>query len=241
MTQQLLCLSAADIHGNKTQYQKIKDIVAEQHVSFVFLSGDLLPKTGGTWTPESKVRTIAMQAAFINEYFLPYLTELGELAHVYMIFGNDDFISNYPMVQAASIPDVTFLNNEAVRLQLAEQELYVAGYPHVGVTSFLHKDWERWDIEPGDIPHKVYRTDGYSSANDAHFAVDLAKSNATIRSDLVQLARQSDPRKTAYIFHEAPYNTPLDMIAPDNKYIMTTNCILVVLRFANLSKRISHS
>lgn len=219
MTQQFLCLSAADIHGNMVQYEKIKEIVIQKHVSFVFLCGDLLPKTGGTWTPENKVRTIKMQQDFINEYFLTYLAELGKLTRVYAIFGNDDFKSNYHLVKGADIPNVTFLDREVERLGVGDQDMYVAGYPYVGVTPFLHKDWERWDKEPGNIAHKLYRTDGYSSADGKHFAVDLNDDTATIRADLEQLAGLSNPRRSVYIFHEAPYDTPLDMIAPNNKYI----------------------
>lgn len=219
MKQQFLCLSAADIHGNITQYEKIKNIVVENHVSFVFLSGDILPKTGGSWTPENKVRTIEMQADFINNYFINYLTELGKLASVYAIFGNDDFRSNYHLLKDANLPNVTFLDREVVRLPTHDEELYVAGYPYVGVTPFLHKDWEKWDVTPGDMPGKVYRADGYSSAKGKHFTVNLNDEPSTIDADLERLATLSDPTKTVYVFHEAPYNTPLDMIAPDNKYI----------------------
>lgn len=219
MNQQLICLSAADIHGNKIQYEKIKSLVSKHTVSHVFLCGDLLPKTGGTWTLENKVRTIQMQADFISTYFLQYLTDLGKIATVYAIFGNDDFQSNYHLLNEAAIPNVTFLNNEVTKLQNTDQDLYVAGYPYVGMTPFLHKDWEKWDIEPNDIPHKLYRTDGYSSANGKHYAVNYTNSTSTIHTDLDNLAALSDPQKTIYMFHEAPYDTPLDMIAPDNKYI----------------------
>lgn len=219
MNSQILCLSAADIHGNTIQYEKIKKLVAEKRISFVFLCGDLLPKTGGTWTPENKVRTIQMQADFIKDYFIDYLTGLGKLTHVYAVFGNDDFRSNYPLIAKANIPNVTFLEREVAQLPIASQELYVAGYPYVGMTPFLHKDWEKWDTETDDIPHKLYRTDGYSSADGAHFAVERTEDADTIQGDLEKLAQLSNPARTVYIFHEAPYDTPLDMIASDNKYI----------------------
>lgn len=219
MKQQFLCLSAADIHGNINQYEKIKNLVVENNISFVFLCGDILPKDGGTWTPENKIRTIKMQADFINNYFLQYLAELGQIAHLYAIFGNDDFRSNYHLLKDADIPNVTFLDNEVAKLPISDQDLYVAGYSYIGMTPFLHKDWEKWDIEPGSIFHKLYRSDGYSSAGGKHIAVDRIDDSSTIQRDLGQLATLSDPRKTVYIFHEAPYDTTLDMIAPDNKYI----------------------
>lgn len=219
MTQQYLSLSAADIHGNIIQYEKIKQLVVERGVSFVFLCGDILPKTGGTWTPENKIRTIQMQADFINDYFIQYLTDLGRVAQVYAIFGNDDFKSNYHLLGEADIPGVAFLDGEVAKLPIENQDIFVAGYPYVGMTPFLHKDWERWDSVPGDTPHELYRTDGYISIGDRHVAVERANESLTIRDDLARLATLSDPRRTIYVFHEAPYDTPLDQIAPDNKYI----------------------
>lgn len=47
---------------------KIKSIVAHDKVDFVFLCGDLLPKTGGTWTLDNKIRTIQMQRDFIEDF-----------------------------------------------------------------------------------------------------------------------------------------------------------------------------
>ncbi len=219
MKSSTMCISAADIHGNKLQYEKLKKIVADNNVSFVFLSGDLLPKDGGSWHPDNKVQTIAMQRKFIEEFFLEYLAELGEIATVYAIFGNDDFIGNYPIIESADIPNVHFLNNQTVKLPVEDLDLYVAGYPYIGLTPFLHKDWEKWDLEPREVNHKIYRSDGYILKDGAHLPVNLEDSEDTIKQDLEELAKSSDPRKTLYVFHEAPYDTPLDMIAPDNKYI----------------------
>lgn len=217
-----LCLVAADIHGNKEQYEKIMRVVREQNISLVLLAGDLLPKDGGSWSPDNKIRTISMQKEFITSYFLSYLEELGSLTTVCAIFGNDDFKSNYPLVKNTPLPSVHFLDSETIQLSIAGQKVYVAGYPYVGFTPFLQKDWERRDATSDIAEHKVFRSDGYTSKNGAHFPVDLldsATSPETIQDDLNKLALQSPPRETIYLFHEAPYGTPLDMIAPDNKYI----------------------
>lgn len=219
MKQQFLCLSIADIHGNIAQYKKIKELVVENGISFVFFCGDILPKNGGSWSPANKIRTVKMQADFITKYFLQYLTELGQITTVYAIFGNDDFKSNYHLIKEAAIPNVTFLDSEVAKLPISDQDLFVAGYSYIGLTPFLHKDWEKWDVEPGIAPHKLYRTDGYSSAEGIPRAVNRRDDRSTIRGDLNQLATLSDPRKTVYMFHEAPYDTALDMIAPDNTYI----------------------
>ena len=86
-------ISVADLHGNKVQYRKLLEYVVKQNIKYVFLAGDLLPKDGGSWSPDNKIRTIKMQADFINDFFLDYLKELGKYAKAYAIFGNDDFIS----------------------------------------------------------------------------------------------------------------------------------------------------
>jgi Icc-related predicted phosphoesterase len=218
----LLCLSVADVHGNKVQYEKIKQLVIEHEIAYVFLCGDILPKDGGSWSLDNKIRTIKMQADFIANYFLDYLTELGQMTQVYAIFGNDDFRSNYPTIEQANIPNVQFLNNQVIKLSLTDQELYVAGYPYVGLTPFQQKDWEKWDTKPGIMDHKIYRETGYSSRNDVHFPVNFTidpDRQTTVHDDLTLLGSLSDPKKTIYIFHEAPFNTPLDMIAPNNPYI----------------------
>ena len=86
MTKQHTCISVADIHGNIVQYEKLKTLVASERFDSVFMCGDLLPKTGGSWHINNKVRTIAMQADFIENYFFSYLVELGKIADVYAIF-----------------------------------------------------------------------------------------------------------------------------------------------------------
>lgn len=217
-----LCLSTGDLHGNFSHYAKIKQIVIEQSVSFVFLYGDLLPKAGGSWHPGSKTRTIQAQKDFIDNFLLGYLQELGRHAYVYAIFGNDDFRSNYPIAANTAGKNVLFLNNAIVRLPVPSKELYVAGYPYVSLTPFLQKDWEKWDFKDDKQAHKIYKPQGYTSENGDHYPIDFdvnAGGRSAIAEDLAMLARQSDPEKTVYIFHEPPFNTPLDKVASDNKFI----------------------
>jgi Icc-related predicted phosphoesterase len=219
---QVLCISVADIHGNKIQYEKLLRLVGERRISYVFLCGDILPKDGGSWSPDNKIRTIAMQADFINSYFLDYLRRLGTVTQVYAIFGNDDFRSNYHTVEQAHIPNVHFLNNAVTSITLPDQVLSVAGYPYIGLTPFQQKDWEKWDTIQGEMPYKIYRDHGFSSKSGVHYPVDFIHDpdrQSTLRDDLAHLSKLSDPKKTIYVFHEAPFDTPLDMIAPDNPYI----------------------
>lgn len=215
-------LASADLHGNTTQYQTLLRLAADESVRAVFLGGDLLPKTGGSWTPDNKVRTIEMQRQFITGFLLDYLGTLGELAEVYAVFGNDDFASNYPLVGKPRSQHVHFLNCQTAPLDLPGLHLTVAGYPYVGLTPFLHKDWEKWDDKNDSAEHKIIQTKGYGSQDGQHYPIDFTINRggrSTIAQDLAQLAGQSDPAKTIYVFHEAPFGTPLDQIAADNKFI----------------------
>ena len=219
---QALGVAVADVHGNETQYEKLLKVVVAKGVTAVFMAGDLFPKTGGTWTPDNKVRTVAMQREFIDNFFIPYLKRLGELTKVYAVFGNDDFIENYRYLSTTRIGNVKFLNNQVTRDIINGKTLTVAGYPYVGVTPFLHKDWESRDAAGLSLNHKIYRVDGYIAGVNSMREVNLGDINNnpdTIQGDLRQLAKQSVPSETIYVFHEAPYDTPLDQIAIDNKYI----------------------
>jgi len=215
------CILVADLHGNIAQYNALRQIVIKENVSFVFFAGDLLPKDGGLWYLGNAVRTIQAQRTFLESFLIGYLRELGKHARIYAIFGNDDFRSNYDLVQNVS-DKVHFLNKEVVRLPLRNQELYVAGYPQVALTPFLQKDWEQWDDVIGAIPHKTYKVEGYDSYHGVHHPIsfkDNADGRPTIATDLVKLVLESDPKKTLYLMHDVPFNTPLDQIATDNPFI----------------------
>ncbi len=218
---ELLCLTTADVHGNITQYEKIKQTIIEKDVDHVFLCGDLLPKKGGLWNPGNKIRTIKMQRKFIEGYFNNYLNELSMHTNVYAIFGNDDFKSNYNLLPKDN-KKITFLNNDIVPLANTSEELYVAGYPYVSLTPFLQKDWEKWDNNDMHQSNKIYRTDGYTSQNGRHYPIQFENNEdkrSSIKTDLDALAKLHDPQKTVYVFHDAPYNTPLDMTSQKNPYI----------------------
>lgn len=215
------CLAAADLHGNIDQYEKIKNFVINEKISFVFFAGDLLPKKGGYWYLGNKIRTIESQKKFIKDYFIQYLKDLSKHAFVYAIFGNDDFKSNFILLKNIN-KKIFFLDKEAVKLPIKEEKAYVVGYPYVGLTPFLQKDWEKWDSKQKNIDYKNYEVEGYISQGKNHIKVDFSKSNnkhSTIADDLELIAQKSDPQKSIYLMHEAPYNTPLDVIAKDNKFI----------------------
>lgn len=214
------CILVADLHGNIEHYDTLKQIVIKERASFVFFAGDLLPKDGGLWHPGNTVRTIQMQRSFIESFLIGYLRELGEYVYVYAIFGNDDFRSNYDLVRNIG-EKIHFLNKETALLPLGDHKIYVAGYPWVALTPFLQKDWEQWDETVG-VSHKAYKIEGYDSEYGSHHPISFrnnADGRPTIAADLTDLARKSDPRKTLYLMHEAPFNTPLDQVSADNRFL----------------------
>ncbi len=213
------CILASDFHGNKRHYKALEQVVIKERISVVFLAGDLLPKDGGLWHPGNTVRTILAQRVFFEDFLAGYLQNLSKHAFVYAIFGNDDFRSNYDLVGNVS-DKVRFLNKEITLLPLPDQEFYLAGYPYVALTPFLQKDWEQWDETVG-VSHKVCKIEGYDSYNGEHHPISFENNRdgrPTIAADLAKLGRESDPKKTLYLMHEAPFNTPLDQIAIDNPY-----------------------
>ncbi len=216
-----LCLLTSDVHGNIIQYNKLKQIVIAKKISYVFLCGDNLPKTGGLWSPENKIRTIEMQKKFITEFFIPYLHDLSKYTYIYAISGNDDFKSNYHLFQTLNHPKITFLKTAVVPLG-DNDSLSVAGYPYVSLTPFLQKDWEKLEDNFSIPDNKGCRVDGYTSHEGKHLPITFDINNniyGTITEDLNQLIQRSDPVKTLYLFHDAPYNTPLDMTFKENPNI----------------------
>jgi Icc-related predicted phosphoesterase len=215
------CLLTADLHGNKANYNSLKKIIQKEKISLVFFAGDLLPKEEGLWHPGHKTRTIEVQREFFKNFLIDYLRDLGKYSHIYAIFGNDDFRSNYDLTKNIS-QNVIFLNKEVVRLPIPEQELFIAGYSQVVLTPFLQKDWEQWDNIVGEISHKICKTEGYDSHDGKHYPISFtnnADGRPTIAADLTKLALKSNPKKTVYLMHETPFNTPLDQISPSNPYV----------------------
>lgn len=218
------CIAVADVHGNKEHYKKLLMVAKHHNASAIFLCGDLLPKNGGSWHPENKIRTIQMQRTFINNFFKDFLKDLSKISNIYAIYGNDDFKSTYAEV-ANTGSEIIFLDNE-VTLINKQSSIHIAGYPYVPITPFLHKDWEKWDNTVGDVGDKTYKTSGFLSVNDTHEPIDFLSStynNTTIADDVEKLALISDPTKTIYLMHAPPYNTPLDMVSADNPFLKNAN------------------
>jgi Icc-related predicted phosphoesterase len=208
---------ATDLHGNISQYRKLLEFVSDNKVDVVFLGGDLWPKEGGRWYPENEVRTVHAQEAFIKDFFLQYIEELAENAEVFYILGNDDFAITQRLLEH---------NNERVHYLNGSKSFrwkgyMVIGYPYVGLTPYLQKDWESWDDFEGTV-HKNYITQGYHSTDSGHVPADYMKpplNSKYIADDLDTLFGDLRGELVIAVFHEAPYGRMLDVTHESNSYL----------------------
>lgn len=206
----------SDLHGELWQYQRLLAFVRSDRPDALLLGGDLFPKKGGLWSPNNNVRTIASQKKFIEDYWLNFIREIADLIPVYFIFGNDDFRALEPLVKKIQ-PNVNYIGEIGVSLG----EWKIVGYPFVGLTPFLQKDWEKWDV-PGSEERKIFVTAGYHSVGEGFRAVDYTNPTEaawTVAIDFERLAVEHDPAKTIYLFHDAPFGTNLDMTTADNPFL----------------------
>ncbi len=231
---------AADIHGNADLYQLLLRIVDSWRISSVFLTGDLLPRSGEPHDADEESSLVASQRTFIRRVFIPLFESFlatHRHTHVYAIMGNDDCRANEPLLSDfdAATPGFHLVNGRLVELEDSRQmhaffpgeipRLYVTGYPYVPPGSGLLVDWVKYE-------NRVrLRPLGMDSCVDIYEAgtrtVDRL-GTTTIADDLEDYAeflrneRDGDdliyiPEQTIHIFHAPPYGTPLDWMPPQGR------------------------
>ena len=90
-------------------------------------------------------------------------------------------------------------------------DLWLAGYACVPLTPFSIKDYERRD--DGPLPPLSFGMAYTSWSGEIQPAeADMIAGRPSIAEALAALARQSDPRRTIYVCHTPPANTPLDQM-----------------------------
>lgn len=209
-------LFTADIHGSETQYNKISSFVRQNDFDVLFLGGDLFPKDGGKWFPENEQRTVGIQKEFVRNFFNDWILDTSKYTDIFYIYGNDDFAST----QEVLIPNtdkIHYFENGGV---LNWQGIDIVGYPYVGLTPYLQKDWEKWDDFESEL-HKKFITKGFHSNKDEHFPVDYESepfSELTISDDLSRLFSSVKNETVIGLFHETPFNTHLDQTFFENAY-----------------------
>jgi uncharacterized protein len=199
------CLFAADLHGHADRYEKLFAAVKREHPSALLLGGDLLPNPFANGAP----------ADFFAHFLGPGLADLrralgDDYPRVLAVLGNDD-----PRSEAGALEELAregLLEHVHMR-RVPVGAFAVLGYACVPPTSFLLKDWERWDVSRHLEPGCVSPEEGYRSApadpSDVRYG--------TITRDLAVLAGEEDLARSVMLFHSPPYRTNLDRAALDGR------------------------
>ena len=193
------CLFVSDLHGIKTRIQKFFKIIEKEKPDGVFIGGDIFPNNYSNDI-----------ASFFEQYYIKKIKDLK--SKIFIILGNDDPKNyEYLLLQAEKDKLIYYVNNKVVNFF----NLKVVGYSYVPPTPFALKDWERYDvsryIDPGCIsPEEGKRTVEVNIKEERY---------RTISEDLTKLSKESDPKKTIYLFHSPPYKTNLDRADLDNKKV----------------------
>ena len=186
-------LYTADLHGNKEFYKRLIEKAKENIIRAVVIGGDLCPRRTGTLE-----QSINYQKEFLENFFISQLSTIKK--DVFFIMGNDDFRINEPILKNNE------KNNNIKYIHKKRFDLFsknIVGYSFVNPTPFKLKDWEKFE-------------DGKQEKQNQFFDYEIRtvkKEEGTIKEDLSNLIKLSNPKKTIYVIHTPPFNTKLDIIS----------------------------
>ena len=200
------CIFVSDLHGNKSRYNMLFNIIEKEKPDGVFLGGDILPSGFGLNEDIEK---------FLKEIFLSKVIKLKKSnfeTRFFTILGNDDpRIYEKIMIEAEKDDLIEYIHNKTVSFE----NLFVTGYSFIPPSPFQLKDWEKYDVsqftDVGAIsPEKGLRT----------LEVSIDKIiYSTIKEDLKKLSKNAPIEKTIFLFHSPPYNSYLDRADLDGKIV----------------------
>lgn len=139
------------------------------------------------------------------------LTESHPATDSYLMMGNDDWAVNMDELEQMEIRGKIKLLHG--RVHPLREGYHLAGYGYVPLTIFSVKDWEKLDTYDQQITQSSYYV--YVSTETGMKRINIQEwlhGRTTIREDLAELARESDPEKTIYVMHAPPYGTNLDKL-----------------------------
>jgi Icc-related predicted phosphoesterase len=208
----LLCAFVSDLHGHKSRYEKLYDLLMERPPGALFIGGDILQHGSSSIRSEGSIADLT-EIELIADGFKKLRSKLGEsYPRVFIILGNDDTKLPEKYVQQSERDGLwMYMHNRRTALN----EFNVYGYAYVNPTPFLIKDWEKYDVsrfvDPGCVsPEEGYRTVMISS-DEARYS--------TIAKDLDELAGDDNLEESVFLFHVPPYQTNLDRAALDGRNI----------------------
>ena len=187
----------ADLHGNQKFYERLLKKAEHEKCNAVAIGGDLCPRIG--ITTDEKIQN---QRLFFEDFMIPLFSEFRQKnknTEIYAIMGNDDFRINMPVLEDAR-GIVHSIHNKSMKLG---DKAHIAGYSFVNITPFRLKDWEKDDFSGTRGPQQLFEG----------IITSTQMEKGTIKHDLDNLKKLSNPKETAYVIHAPPYNTKLDVIA----------------------------
>ena len=188
----------ADLHGNEKFYKRLLKKAEEENADAIVIGGDLCGREGNTINEK-----IENQKWFLKDFMIPLFKEFkqnNKRKGIYIIMGNDDFRINIELLEDAEKNKILHsIHNKSASLS---KNFNIAGYSFVNPTPFRLKDWEKPDFKGDKGPQQLFNEEIRSAE----------KEEGTIKDDLQNLKKMSNPKKTIYVIHAPPFNTKLDAI-----------------------------
>jgi Icc-related predicted phosphoesterase len=242
---------AADLHGDIDSYRSLLDLTVETNAQAAIVGGDLLPHAITLRTALQVQRDfIAEQlgpllAWFharhpeIGIYLLPgnddwagAISELDQLEQAGLMFPLHQRVYRLSEKTTGRVGEWTngrmgewatdsSLLARSPHLPIGSSgDLWLAGFAGVPLTPFSIKDYERRD--DGPLPAFSFDMAYTSWSGEIQPAnADTLAAQPSIAEALAALAEQSDPRRTIYVCHTPPFNTPLDQM-PRGRHVGST-------------------
>jgi Icc-related predicted phosphoesterase len=198
----------SDLHGSRTRYAVLFDLLRAERPAAAFLGGDLLPALPG----EGGRGVDEFLRDILAGGFERLRADLGETyPRVFLILGNDDLASEEPEVEAAASAGLwDYVHGR--RAVFGEHPVY--GYACIPPSPFLLKDWERYDVSHYVDPGSVAPDEGWHTRS-----VSAADRLATIKDDLDRLVGSDDLGQAILLLHVPPYRSNLDRAALDGRRV----------------------
>lgn len=197
----------ADLHGNLSDYRALCEFAARHEAHAIVVGGDLLPHA------IRRDDALTTQRTFV-ERDLASLLRAFRVRHpatmVYLLPGNDDWATAYDAVEELAAEELALPLHE--RVYQISDDLWIAGYACVPPTPFSIKDFERRDegrTQSFSFEHALTSRGGAIRPLQYH----EFEAWPSIAEDLAALAARSDPRRTVYVCHTPPADTPLDLMS----------------------------
>lgn len=228
----------ADLHGDIDAYRALLELAVATGARAAIVGGDLLPRAIRLDQAIEVQRSFV--ATRLRPLLAEFRAARTGIA-VYLLAGNDDWAAAIAALDDLERDGLAFpLHERVYRLTTTDDrrpandqrptangrlatdgerptmvgsadDLWLAGYACVPLTPFSIKDYERRD--DGPLPAFSFGMAYASWGGEARLVgADAIAERPSIAEALARLAKQSDPRRTIYVCHTPPADTPLDLM-----------------------------